>query len=80
MGAQFCCCPSGGLPYAAIITAGLIFTGGVSGGTFVARPKVPLTLLLGYGLTISFGQFAFLSLRDKFGMPAGLASLVLRLC
>lgn len=29
---------------------------------FVARPKVPLTLLLGYGLTISFGQFA---LRDK---------------
>lgn len=26
---------------------------------FVARPKVPLNLLLGYGLTISFAQFAF---------------------
>jgi O-acetylserine/cysteine efflux transporter len=25
---------------------------------FVARPKVPLNLLLGYGLTISFAQFA----------------------
>ena len=37
---------------------------------FVARPKIPFKLLLGYGLTISFGQFAFL--------PAGLASLVLQ--
>lgn len=45
---------------------------------FVARPKVPLRLLLGYGLTISFGQFAFLFCAIKFGMPAGLASLVLQ--
>ncbi|MEB4675551.1 O-acetylserine/cysteine exporter [Enterobacteriaceae bacterium G50] len=45
---------------------------------FVARPKVPLHLLLGYGLTISFGQFAFLFCAIKFGMPAGLASLVLQ--
>lgn len=45
---------------------------------FVARPKVPLNLLLGYGLTISFGQFAFLFCAIKFGMPAGLASLVLQ--
>ncbi|EOF4388043.1 O-acetylserine/cysteine exporter [Salmonella enterica subsp. enterica] len=45
---------------------------------FVARPRVPLTLLLGYGLTISFGQFAFLFCAIKFGMPAGLASLVLQ--
>ncbi|AXD24637.1 O-acetylserine/cysteine exporter [Salmonella enterica] len=45
---------------------------------FVARPKVPLTLLLGYGLTINFGQFAFLFCAIKFGMPAGLASLVLQ--
>lgn len=45
---------------------------------FVARPKVPLSLLLGYGLTISFGQFAFLFCAIKFGMPAGLASLVLQ--
>lgn len=45
---------------------------------FVARPKVPLSLLLGYGLTISFGQFALLFCAIKFGMPAGLASLVLQ--
>ena len=44
----------------------------------VARPKIPLKLLLGYGLTISFGQFAFLFCAIKFGMPAGLASLVLQ--
>lgn len=45
---------------------------------FVARPKIPFSLLLGYGLTISFGQFAFLFCAIKFGMPAGLASLVLQ--
>ncbi|EFC57031.1 putative membrane protein [Enterobacter cancerogenus ATCC 35316] len=45
---------------------------------FVARPKIPFRLLLGYGLTISFGQFAFLFCAIKFGMPAGLASLVLQ--
>lgn len=45
---------------------------------FVARPNIPRTLLLGYGLTISFGQFAFLFCAIHFGMPAGLASLVLQ--
>ncbi|WP_204559448.1 O-acetylserine/cysteine exporter [Citrobacter cronae] len=45
---------------------------------FIVRPKIPLSLLLGYGLTISFGQFAFLFSATKFGMPAGLASLVLQ--
>ncbi len=45
---------------------------------FVARPKAPLNLLLGYGLTISFGQFAFLFCALNYGMPAGLASLVLQ--
>jgi len=45
---------------------------------FVARPKIPFRLLLGYGLTISFGQFAFLFCAINFGMPAGLASLVLQ--
>ena len=45
---------------------------------FVSRPKVPLSLLLGYGLTINFGQFAFLFCALRFGMPAGLASLVLQ--
>lgn len=45
---------------------------------FVARPKIPLRLMLGYGLTISFGQFAFLFCAINLGMPAGLASLVLQ--
>ncbi|HAF51322.1 MAG TPA: O-acetylserine/cysteine exporter [Leclercia adecarboxylata] len=45
---------------------------------FVARPKIPFRLLLGYGLTISFGQFAFLFCAINLGMPAGLASLVLQ--
>ena len=45
---------------------------------FVALTKIPFKLLLGYGLTISFGQFAFLFCAIKFGMPAGLASLVLQ--
>ncbi|MRS15925.1 O-acetylserine/cysteine exporter [Enterobacteriaceae bacterium RIT691] len=45
---------------------------------FISRPKIPLRLLLGYGLTISFGQFAFLFCALKLGMPAGLASLVLQ--
>ncbi|SFT63439.1 O-acetylserine/cysteine efflux transporter [Kosakonia arachidis] len=45
---------------------------------FVSRPTIPLRLLLAYGLTISFGQFAFLFCAIKFGMPAGLASLVLQ--
>ncbi|WP_310608155.1 EamA family transporter, partial [Buttiauxella brennerae] len=45
---------------------------------FVARPKIAFRLLAAYGLTISFGQFAFLFSAIKFGMPAGLASLVLQ--
>ena len=45
---------------------------------FVPRPNVPLRWLLAYGLTISFGQFAFLFTAMKIGMPAGVASLVLQ--
>ncbi|HBT4769105.1 TPA: O-acetylserine/cysteine exporter [Klebsiella variicola subsp. variicola] len=45
---------------------------------FVSRPAIPLRLLLGYGLTISFGQFAFLFCAIGLSMPAGLASLVLQ--
>ncbi|STW39216.1 drug/metabolite transporter permease [Klebsiella pneumoniae] len=41
---------------------------------FVARPAIPLRLLLGYGLTISFGQFAFSVLRYRPGY-AGRAGL-----
>ncbi|WP_312956132.1 EamA family transporter [Pseudomonas songnenensis] len=45
---------------------------------FIKRPQVPLRWMLAYGLTISLGQFAFLFTAMKYGMPAGLASLVLQ--
>jgi len=45
---------------------------------FVKRPAIPLRWLVIYGMTISFGQFAFLFLAIKLGMPAGVASLVLQ--
>lgn len=45
---------------------------------FIPRPKVPAKYLLMYGLSINFGQFAFLFSAIKLGMPAGLASLVLQ--
>ena len=45
---------------------------------FFKRPKIPFKLLLLYGLTISFGQFAFLFCAIRFGMPAGIASVILQ--
>ena len=45
---------------------------------FIRRPQVPLRWLIAYGMTISFGQFAFLFSAMDNGMPAGLASLVLQ--
>ncbi|EBA4668714.1 EamA family transporter [Salmonella enterica] len=45
---------------------------------FVKPPKLPLRWLIAYGMTISFGQFAFLFLAINMGMPAGLASLIIQ--
>lgn len=45
---------------------------------FFKRPKIPLKLLLLYGLTISFGQFAFLFCAIGVGMPAGITSVILQ--
>lgn len=45
---------------------------------FIRPPKVPIRWLAVYGMTISFGQFAFLFLAIKLGMPAGIASLVIQ--
>ncbi|HOL64355.1 MAG TPA: EamA family transporter [Accumulibacter sp.] len=42
------------------------------------RPPVPWRLYLAYGMTISVGQFSFLFSAIHFGMPSGLASLVLQ--
>ena len=48
--------------YAAADAGGpALYAGRLPGAAFVARPAIPLRLLLGYGLTISFGQFAFCS-------------------
>ena len=45
---------------------------------FIARPNVPWRWLFAYALCISFGQFAFLFMGMRLGMPTGLASLVLQ--
>ncbi|EPK6161066.1 EamA family transporter [Providencia stuartii] len=45
---------------------------------FFKRPKIPFKLLLLYGLTISFGQFAFLFCAIRVGMPAGVTSVILQ--
>jgi len=50
----------------------------VVGSMLVANPKIPWRLLCAFGLTIGFGQFALLFSAMSFGMPAGLASLVLQ--
>ncbi|WP_191601961.1 EamA family transporter [Marinomonas algicola] len=50
----------------------------VVGSFFFSRPKTPLKWVAGYALTLSFGQFAFLFTAMEFGMPAGMASLVLQ--
>lgn len=44
----------------------------------VPKPAMPWRWLLAYGGAISLGQFAFLFSAMKFGMPAGMASLVLQ--
>lgn len=43
---------------------------------FLPRPPVAWRWLIALGLTINVGQFAFLFMGIKLGMPAGLASLV----
>ncbi|SDB81945.1 EamA family transporter [Acinetobacter boissieri] len=45
---------------------------------FIKRPPVPLRLILGYGLAISFGQFSLLFFAMHLGMPTGIASLALQ--
>lgn len=79
MGAELCRHQSGATQYATLNAGWVAFLlVAFPAIFFVARPKIPLSLLLDYGLTISFGQFAFLFSAIKFGMPAGLASLVLQ--
>jgi O-acetylserine/cysteine efflux transporter len=46
---------------------------------FIKRPKVALGILVAYGFAVGVGQFGLLFTAVKFGMPAGLASLVIQL-
>jgi len=46
---------------------------------FIPRPKVKLFDLAGYGLCIGVGQFGLLFASIAFGMPAGLASLIIQI-
>lgn len=48
------------------------------GSLFFKRPSTPFRWWLAYAIPISFLQFAFLFSALAFGMPAGLASLVLQ--
>ncbi len=48
------------------------------GSLFVRKPTIPWKWMAFYALTLCFGQFAFLFSAIAFGMPAGLASLVLQ--
>jgi len=45
---------------------------------FLPRPPVSWGWLIALGMTINVGQFAFLFLGMKMGMPAGLASLIVQ--
>lgn len=45
---------------------------------FVRRPQVPWRVIVGVGVFMSLGQFAFLYTSMAAGMPAGLAALVLQ--
>lgn len=48
------------------------------GSLFVKKPSIPWLWMAAYALTLCFGQFAFLFSAMAYGMPAGLASLVLQ--
>lgn len=48
------------------------------GSLFIKKPNIPWRWMAAYALTLCFGQFALLFSALAFGMPAGLASLVLQ--
>lgn len=48
------------------------------GSLFVRKPDIPWRWMALYAITLCFGQFAFLFSAIAFGMPAGIASIVLQ--
>lgn len=45
---------------------------------FIRPPKAPIWIVVGFGLSLGFGLYAFLNLSIAWSMPAGLASIVLQ--
>lgn len=48
------------------------------GSLFIRKPSIPWRWMALYVFTLCFGQFSLLFSASAFGMPAGLASLVLQ--
>jgi O-acetylserine/cysteine efflux transporter len=62
-----------------ILAAALRFTAAAIPAVFFVRPpKAPMWIVAGFGLSLGFGLYAFLNLAIAWGMPAGLASIVLQ--
>ncbi len=61
-----------------LMGAGRFLLIAIVGSLFVKKPGIPWRWMALYALTLCFGQFAFLFSAIAFGMPAGLASLVLQ--
>ncbi|MFI4888108.1 MAG: EamA family transporter, partial [Burkholderiales bacterium] len=45
---------------------------------FIRRPRMPISVVVAYGLAIGVFQFGLLFLGMKLGMPAGLSSIVIQ--
>jgi O-acetylserine/cysteine efflux transporter len=58
--------------------AARFFMVAILGSLFIKKPNIPWRWMAAYSLTLCFGQFALLFSAMAFGMPAGLASLVLQ--
>ena len=67
-----------GLPSMVLVALRYFFTA-IPAIFFIKPPKIEIKLLILYGLTVGFGQFACLFYAMEIGMPAGLASILLQL-
>jgi len=61
-----------------LMGAGRFLLVALLGCFFIKRPKIPLKWLFYYAIALCFGQFSLLFCAIAFGMPAGLASIVLQ--
>ena len=61
------------------LTAARFLLAAVPAIFFVARPKESFSWVAGFGLMLGVGQFGFLFLAVRLGLPAGLTSLVMQL-